>query len=132
MAVTPAIVPLATPRQTIPYADRPFTDDRGYLTQAAYQFLERLATAAGATIANVTTIVTEVNIIAVDISAIEAALAVIEAEIAAIEAAIIGLTGGAPPAPPAMLRAPMPPLAPAPRQGLSLAQALGISYFFGG
>lgn len=126
-----AITPLPTPRQTIPYADRPFTDDRGYLTQAAYQFLERLATAAGATITNVTTIVTEVNIIAVDISAIEAALAVIEAEIAAIETQIANLDGGAPPALPSLPQ-PVPPLAPAPRQGLLLSQAVGIAYFFGG
>lgn len=116
-----AISPVVTPKQTLPYGDRPFINlSNGILTNDAYQYLNRLAQGLVGTITNVGTVITTTNTIVADLTGIQTEITTLQAEIVQLEAQIgmIDTSGGGPPA------GPMVP-------GLNLGQALGIGFFFG-
>lgn len=124
MATPPTpIVQVPTPRQTIPYADRPLVDLRsGRAIMDHYQFLERLSRFADGTIQNVTTIIVQTNDNTAAIVVLEGDVVAIEAEIAAIQAEIDNIQHAQTPPPPAPAPRPFPlEIPPAPTLRAPLA-----------
>ena len=118
------------PRQTIPYADRPFVDPRtGRLTQESYQFLQRIAGAGSATVENVGTVITQTNANSSTIVEVQTTVEAQGSQIAQVQTQVaqIDASSGAPPpmpAPPPLIAGPpaavarpalpVPPPAPPP------------------
>lgn len=108
MALTP-VTPENTPRQVIPFGDRPIVDAQGRPTPEFYQWCNRVAGGLTNTITNVSNTIVEtnnvvetVNVVTTDVSTIEADIATINQEIIGLQTEINNIPTAvpAPPAPP--------------------------------
>jgi hypothetical protein len=87
------ITPNNTPRQVIPFGDRPIVDRSGRPTPEFYQWCNRVAGGLTTSITNISTTINETNTISETVNNIEVDVSGIEAEIASIETQIGVLQG---------------------------------------
>jgi hypothetical protein len=88
-----AITPAPTPRQVIPFGDRPIIDGRGHPTFEMYQWMQRVGQGVTTSITNIDTTVTEVNTVVVDLNTVETTVEGVQTDISGINTSIGELFG---------------------------------------